>query len=182
VAKKDRPVRGWLRFAPVVLLVLIVAAMLWRLANPPDATVHSQMVGKPVPQFAAAAALPGRAGVSSAQLADGKPKLVHFFASWCVPCIGEGPVLDELKRRGVPIEGIAVRDTPEELQQFLARVGDPFDRIGSDPESKTELAFGSSGVPETFLVDGRGVIRQQHIGAIEPTEVDGMVAALGQAR
>ena len=174
--------RGWLRFAPVVLLGLIVAAMLWRLANPPDTIVHSQMIGKPVPQFTLAAALPGKEGVSSAQLADGKPKLVHFFASWCVPCIGEAPVLDQLRRRGVVIEAIAVRDSPEELEQFLARNGDPFDRIGSDPESKTQLAFGSSGVPETFVVDGRGVIRQQHIGPIAPEEVDGIVAAVEQAR
>lgn len=174
--------KGWLRFAPVVLLALIVAAMLWRLANPPDTTVHSQMIGEAVPQFALAAAVPGKEGLSSAQLADGKPKLVHFFASWCVPCIGEGPVLDELKARGVIIEGIAVRDSPDELAQFLARNGDPFDRIGSDPESKTQLAFGSSGVPETFIVDGKGVIRLQHIGAIAPEEVGGIVTALEQAK
>ena len=173
---------SWLRFAPVFLLVLIVAAMLWRLANPPDTTVHSQMIGKAVPQFALTAAVPGVAGLSSAQLADGKPKLVHFFASWCVPCIGEAPVLDQLKKQGMAIEGIAIRDRPDELAQFLARNGNPFDRIGSDPESKTQLAFGSSGVPETFVVDGRGVIRLQHIGAIEQNEVAAITAAVEQAR
>jgi len=173
---------GWLRFAPIFLLVLIVAAMLWRLANPPDTTVHSQMIGKAVPQFVLAAAVPGVAGLSSAQLADGKPKLVHFFASWCVPCIGEAPVLDQLKKQGMAIEGIAIRDRPDELAQFLARNGNPFDRIGSDPESKTQLAFGSSGVPETFVVDGRGVIRLQHIGAIQPDEVPAITAAVEQAR
>lgn len=172
---------GWLRFAPIFLLLLIVAAMLWRLANPPDTTVHSQMIGKPVPQFALAAVIPGVSGLSSAQLADGKPKLVHFFASWCVPCIGEAPVLAQLKKQGLAIEGIAIRDRPDELSQFLARNGDPFDRIGSDPESKTQLAFGSSGVPETFVVDGRGVIRLQHIGAIQAEEVPEIVAAVGKA-
>lgn len=182
MAAKVRPVSRWLRFAPVALLALVVAAMLWRLANPPDTTVHSQMIGKPAPQLTLAAALPGKEGLSSAQLADGKPKLVHFFASWCVPCIGEGPVLDELKARGVTIEGVAVRDSPGELAQFLGQNGDPFDRIGSDPESKTQLAFGSSGVPETFIVDGRGIIRLQHIGAIEPGDVNGIVAAVEQAR
>ena len=174
--------KGPLRFAPLLLLAVIVAAMLWRLANPPDTTVHSQMIGKPVPQFALAAAAPGKAGLSSTQLADGKPKLVHFFASWCVPCIGEGPALDDLKQRGVTIEGIAVRDRPDELAQFLARNGDPFDRIGSDPESKTQLAFGSSGVPESFIVDGRGVIRLQHIGPIESGEVPRIVSAVEAAR
>jgi cytochrome c biogenesis protein CcmG, thiol:disulfide interchange protein DsbE len=173
---------GWVRFAPVVLLALVVAAMLWRLANPPDTIVHSQMIGKPAPQFSLDAAIPGKQGLSSAQLSDGKPKLVHFFASWCVPCIGEAPVLDELKRRGILIEGIAIRDSPEELAQFLGRNADPFDRIGSDPESKTQLAFGSSGVPETFVVDGRGTIRVQHIGAIAPDEVSGIIAAVEQAK
>ena len=173
---------GWLRFTPIVLLVLIVAAMLWRLANPPDTTVHSQMIGKRIPQFVLAAAVPGVQGLSSTQLADGKPKLVHFFASWCVPCIGEAPVLDELKKQGLTVEGIAIRDRPDELAQFLARNGDPFDRIGSDPESKTQLAFGSSGVPETFVVDGRGVIRLQYIGAIEAEEIPAIKAAAEQAR
>jgi cytochrome c biogenesis protein CcmG/thiol:disulfide interchange protein DsbE len=172
----------WLRFAPVLLLVLIVVAMLWRLANPPDTVVHSQMVGKPVPQFALAAAAPAAPGLSSAQLADGKPKLVHFFASWCLPCIGEALVLDHLKKQGITIEGIAIRDRPEELAQFLARNGNPFDRIGSDPESKTQLAFGSSGVPETFVVDGHGRIRLQHIGAIEANEIPAITAAVEQAR
>lgn len=174
--------RGWLRFAPVFLLALIVVVMVWRLINPPDTTIHSQMIGKSVPQFALAAAVPGKAGLSSAELADGKPKLVHFFASWCVPCIGEGRVLDQLKQQGVTIEGIAVRDSPDELAQFLGRNGDPFDRIGSDAESKTQLGFGSSGVPETFVVDGHGVIRLQHVGAIQPDEVGDMVSAVEQAK
>ncbi len=74
----------------------------------------------------------------------------------------------ELKRQGVPIDAIAVRDRPEDVAAFLARHGDPFDRIGADPESRVQLALGSSGVPETFIVDGRGIIRYQHMGPIEP--------------
>jgi cytochrome c biogenesis protein CcmG/thiol:disulfide interchange protein DsbE len=140
------------------------------------------MVGTPVPQFATASAVPGKQGLSSAKLADGKPKLVHFFASWCVPCIGEAPVLEQLKQRGVTIEGIAVRDRPDGLAQFLGRNGDPFDRIGADPQSETQLAFGSSGVPETFVVDGRGIIRLQHVGPIEAAEIGSIVAAVEQAK
>jgi cytochrome c biogenesis protein CcmG/thiol:disulfide interchange protein DsbE len=140
------------------------------------------MIGKPVPQFALGAAMPGKEGLSSGELIDGKPKLVHFFASWCVPCIGEAPVLEQLKQRGVTIEGIAVRDRPDELAQFLSRNGDPFERLGSDPQSETQLAFGSSGVPETFLVDGRGIIRLQHVGPIEAGEVGSIVAAVEQAK
>jgi cytochrome c biogenesis protein CcmG, thiol:disulfide interchange protein DsbE len=168
----------WVRLVPLLLVALIVGALVWRLANPPDSSVESGMIGKPVPQFAAPAAIPGKPGLSSADLADGKPKLVNFFASWCVPCVGEAPVLTELKQQGVPIVGIAVRDRAEDLQQFFAANGDPFQRIGSDPQSGVQLAFGSAGVPETFVVDGRGIIRVQHIGPIEPDDVAKLVAAL----
>ena len=171
-----------LRFLPLVLVGLVVAALVWRLANPPDTNVESGMVGKPVPAFTADATLPGKPSVSSADLSDGRPKLVNFFASWCVPCVGEAPVLTMLKQQGVPIVGIAVRDRPADLRQFLSDNGDPFERIGSDPQSKLQLAFGSAGVPETFVVDGRGIIRMQHIGPIEPDDVADLVAAVKDAR
>jgi cytochrome c biogenesis protein CcmG/thiol:disulfide interchange protein DsbE len=172
----------WVRLLPVLFVALIVGALVWRLAHPPDTNVESRMVSKPVPQFAAAAAVPGTPGVTSADLADGRPKLVNFFASWCVPCVGEAPVLTELERKGVPIVGIAVRDRSDELQQFLATNGNPFERIGSDPQSRVQLAFGSAGVPETFIVDGHGTIRLQHIGPIEAGDVPAIIAAVRSAR
>jgi len=171
-----------LRFAPVAIVMLIVAALVWRLANPPDTTIKSRLVGQKVPVFVAPAALPGDGGLAASDLADGKPKLVNFFASWCVPCIAEAPVLMELRNRGVPIVGIAVRDRPEDVERFLAANGDPFDRIGADPQSRIQLAFGSAGVPETFVVDGKGVVRRQHIGPIEPDEIDDLVRQVETAR
>jgi cytochrome c biogenesis protein CcmG/thiol:disulfide interchange protein DsbE len=171
-----------LRFLPLVLVALIVASMVWRLAHPPDTDVASGMIGKPVPEFAATAALPGEPMLSSTNLADGRPKLVNFFASWCVPCIGEAPVLTTLKQQGVPIVGIAVRDRPADLRQFLSDNGNPFERIGSDPQSKLQLAFGSAGVPETFVVDGKGIIQSQHIGPIEPDDVPGLVQAVKESK
>jgi cytochrome c biogenesis protein CcmG/thiol:disulfide interchange protein DsbE len=181
MAKGARAVKT-LRFLPVALVALIIVALVWRLANPPDTDVRSAMVGKPVPAFTAPAALPGKPALSSADLADGHPKLVNFFASWCVPCVGEAPVLTMLKQQGVPIVGIAVRDRPADLRQFLSDNGDPFERIGSDPESRTQLAFGSAGVPETFIVDGRGIIRMQHIGPIEPDDVPDLIQAMKDAQ
>jgi cytochrome c biogenesis protein CcmG/thiol:disulfide interchange protein DsbE len=77
----------------------------------------------------------------------------------------------ELKRQGIVIDAVAVRDRPQDVAAFLARHGDPFDRIGSDPESRVQLALGSSGVPESFIVDGRGIIRYQHMGPIEPGDM-----------
>ena len=98
-----------------------------------------------------------------------------------MPCITEVHVLQELKSRGVAIDGIAVRDTPEDLADFLARNGDPYERIGSDAQSRVQIALGSSGVPESFIVDG-GVIRYQHIGPIEATDVPMILSRLEQAR
>lgn len=171
-----------LRFAPLVILVVIIIALVWRLATPVDTNVSSKLAGKPLPTFSLPAALPSKPALSSAELATGQPRIVNIFASWCVPCIGEVKVLQELKRRGVPIDGIAVRDTPQELADFLARNGDPYERIGSDDQSRVQIALGSSGVPESFIVDGKGVIRYQHIGAIEPTDVPRIMAKLEQAR
>jgi cytochrome c biogenesis protein CcmG/thiol:disulfide interchange protein DsbE len=171
-----------LRFLPVGIVAVIVAALVWRLANPPDSAIQSQMIGKPVPQIAETAALPGKPAFTQAELRDGRPRLVNFFASWCVPCIAEAPVLAELRKQGVPIVGIAVRDRPEDVARFLSEHGDPFEAIVADRESKLQLAFGSAGVPETFLVDGRGIIRMEHIGPIEPDEVPSLVRAVEAAR
>jgi cytochrome c biogenesis protein CcmG/thiol:disulfide interchange protein DsbE len=171
-----------IRFLPLALLGLVLVGLVWRLGNPADTAVRSKLVGKPVPQFGAAAVLPDRQGLASTALADGKPRLVNFFASWCVPCIAEAPVLLELERRGVIIDGIAVRDTPADVARFLARHGDPFQRIGGDPQSKVQFAFGSAGVPESFVIDGRGIVRLQHVGAIAPGDVPAVLQALEAAR
>ena len=172
----------FLRFLPLLVLSAFVGAVAWRLNRPADEQIPSQLIGKPVPAFTLAAALPGKPGLSSAELAQGQPRMVNMFASWCVPCIAEAPLLLELKRRGVAIDAIAIRDRPEDVLAFLARHGDPFDRIGSDPESKVQLALGSSGVPESFIVDGRGVIRFQHIGPIEEGDLPTVLAELEKAR
>ena len=87
-----------------------------------------------------------------------------------------------MKRGGVPIDAIAIRDRPQDVARFLTRNGNPYDRIGSDVDSSVQLALGSSGVPETFVIDGRGIIRHQHIGDIRPEDVPELVAALKAAR
>jgi cytochrome c biogenesis protein CcmG/thiol:disulfide interchange protein DsbE len=169
------------RFAPLALLLVLLAGLTWRLATPADTNVTSKLEGKPVPEFDLGAAIETKPALSSRDLATGKPKLVNIFASWCVPCITEVKVLQEIKRRGVTIDGIAVRDRPEDLARFLATNGDPYERIGSDEQSVVQIALGSSGVPESFIVDGRGIIRYQHIGPIEASDVPLILAKLEQA-
>lgn len=161
----------WLRFLPLMVLVAFVGAVAWRLNRPAEEEIASQLVGHPVPAFTLAPLLPGKPGLSSSDLAKGQPRMVNVFASWCVPCIAEAPVLLKLKRQGVAIDAIAIRDKPEDVAAFLGRHGDPFLAIGSDPESKVQLALGSSGVPESFIVDGDGIIGYQHMGPIEPGDV-----------
>jgi cytochrome c biogenesis protein CcmG, thiol:disulfide interchange protein DsbE len=171
-----------IRFLPLVLLLAFVGFVAWRLANPNDTAIRSQLEGKQVPAFALPPALPGRAALSSADLAAGQPRLVNIFASWCVPCIAEAPVLGQLKARGVVIDGIAIRDRPEDVADFLKTNGDPYDRIGSDVRSSVQMALGSSGVPESFVVDGRGTIRYQHVGPIMAQDLDTILAELGKAQ
>ena len=170
------------RFAPLALLLLIIIALVWRLATPADTNVHSTLEGKTVPAFALEAIIPNKPALSSADLATGQPHLVNVFASWCVPCVTEVKVLQQLKARGTLVEGIAIRDGADDLVDFLARNGDPYERIGSDPQSQVQISLGSSGVPESFVVDGKGVIRYQQIGPIEEGDVPMILSKLEQAR
>src|SRR3954451_22791836 len=167
-----------LALIPIVLLIWIVGGFAWRLVKPVDTAAHSQMVEKELPTFNLAAAGPGKPGLNSPELATGKPRLLNLFGSWCVPCVGEAPVLTELKRRGVEIDAIAIRDTPDAVVAFLNRYGDPYQRIGADPHSETQIGLGSSGVPETFLIDGHGIIRRQYIGPLTTANVSEIVQQL----
>jgi cytochrome c biogenesis protein CcmG/thiol:disulfide interchange protein DsbE len=173
----------WVPLAVVVLILALFAGALF--FGPSDSTekaVRSAMVGQPVPDFDLAPAVAGRPGLSSAALRQGRPHLVNVFASWCIPCRAEAAQLAELARRGVPIDAIAVRDRPEDLAQFLAAYGDPFRAIGADLDRRVQMDIGSAGVPETFIVDGRGIIRHQHIGAITEADVPTIMAAWEAAR
>ena len=169
----------WLPLAFFAAFLLTVAI---GLRDPSDTRIRSAMVGKAMPEFALAAATPSHPPLRRADLQGGQPRLVNIFASWCLPCKAEAPQLLALKRRGVAIDGIAIRDRNEDVAAFLAQYGDPFDRIGSDPESRVQLAIGSSGVPESFIVDGKGVIRYQHIGDIRPEDLSEILAAYEAAR
>ena len=173
--------KGFVRFVPIALFLAIVSVLVWRLAHPGDALIRSKLTDRPVPAFALAAAAPGKPGLATTDLATGKPHLVNLFASWCVPCIAEMALLEQLAAEGVPIVGIDIRDRPDALARFLDNNGDPFVAIGADSDSVAQMALGSSGVPETFVVDGRGIIRRQYIGGLTDSDLPRFRAALAEA-
>lgn len=171
--------RATLFWLPLAIFIGLATAFLLRLHQPENQNITSKMVGTGVPDFALPAATAGVPGLSSADLKGQGPHLVNFFASWCVPCAAEAPVLGELAKAGVPIVGIAIRDRPESVATFLGRYGNPYKRIGGDAQARAQIDFGSSGVPETFVVDGKGMIRLQIIGPIGPQNLADIRAAMG---
>ncbi|HET9629618.1 MAG TPA: DsbE family thiol:disulfide interchange protein [Novosphingobium sp.] len=168
------------RWLPLALFALFALVVTWGLVHPKDDTVPSRFVGQPLPAFDLPAAAAGKPGLATADFA-GKPKLLNVFASWCIPCAAEAPQLAALASAGAEINGVAIRDHKDDLAAFLARNGNPYARIGADNLGKVQLAIGSSGVPETFVIDGRGVIRYQHIGDIRPEDVPMLLGKLREA-
>ncbi len=171
----------WMMWLPALIFVGFLGLVAYGLRNPAEREVRSALIGKPVPEFALPPAAEGQPGLSRADLADGKVRLLNVFASWCVPCAVEAPQLARLKAEGVDVVGVAIRDRPEELAVFLARNGNPYSRIGADNLSKVQFALGSSGVPESFVIDGKGVIRYQHIGEIRAEQVPMILAKVAEA-
>lgn len=166
---------------PLALFVIFFAVVMFGLIRPADRTVPSKLIGKPMPEFTLPPGHDEQAGLTSANLRSGSPRLVNVFASWCVPCVREAPFLLRMKQMGVPIDAIAIRDRPEDIAQFLDRYGNPYDRIGSDVDAKVQISLGSAGVPETFVVDGGGIIRHQHIGEIREEDVTTILEKLAAA-
>lgn len=165
----------------VGLAAAVFALFAYQLAQPKNEFVTSAMIGKMMPAFDLPPAVEDRPGLTSADLADGQPKLLNVFASWCIPCAAEAPQLERLERSGANIVAVAIRDRPEDVARFLATYGNPFSRIGKDDISEVQLSIGSSGVPETFVIDGKGVIRYQHIGDIRDSDVSVLLAELRKA-
>jgi cytochrome c biogenesis protein CcmG/thiol:disulfide interchange protein DsbE len=168
-------------WVPLIGFVIFLILFAIGLRQPENKAIPSALIGQPMPAFSLDAAVPGRPGLSSAELQRGGARLINIFASWCAPCRTEAPQLAELARNGIPIDGIAVRDRPEDLARFLAAYGDPFRSIGADVDRRVQLNLGSAGVPETFIVDGRGIIRHQHIGAITAGDIPAIMAAYQEA-
>lgn len=171
------PKRG---FPVLVLLPLVVFAALaglflfqLTLGNDPQ-KIPSALLNKPAPDFTLAT-VPGllkdAAPVPGFSRADllGKVSVVNIFASWCVPCRQEHPLLEELSTvEGIQLLGINYKDKPENARRFLGSLGNPYSRIGADDAGRAAIEWGVYGVPETFIVDARGMIRYKFIGPLSP--------------
>ncbi len=177
-------VRRLLFLSPVVIFAVIAGYFFWGL-NPERQVnfIPSTMIDKPTPDFD----LPPVAGLSqpgfaSADLKTGGVLLVNFFASWCVPCKAEHPVLTKLAaQEEVPLYGINYKDEPDSAQTWLAELGNPYERIGAD-EGRAAIEWGVYGVPETFVIDGEGRIQYHHRGPLLDerviNEITGLIRAL----
>ena len=151
---------------PVAVFGLLGAAFYWGLWNNGD-RLPSALVGKRVPEFTLPPIEGRNDGLSSADL-QGQVSLVNVWASWCVPCRTENPLMVELAETGtVPIYGINYKDDPEEALAFLKELGDPFTRIGADQSGRVAIDWGVYGLPETFVVDAEGRIAYKHVGPFD---------------
>jgi cytochrome c biogenesis protein CcmG/thiol:disulfide interchange protein DsbE len=155
---------------PVALFVLLVGVMAALLTdserNNDPSRLPSPLVGKPAPAIdlpAVADGIPG--GFSTADL-RGTVSLVNVFASWCVPCLAEHPLITRLAEDGFPVYGINHRDKPADAQTWLARHGNPYKAVGRDADARASLEWGVTGVPETFIIDASGTIIYKHAGPI----------------
>jgi cytochrome c biogenesis protein CcmG, thiol:disulfide interchange protein DsbE len=141
-------------------------------------SLPSMLVGKPLPVFN----LPGQppsAGFSNlAVIAQRRPALVNFFASWCIPCIEEAPMLMQLKGAGVPIWGIAYKDKQDATTAFLDQHGDPYVRVARDEPGQVAINFGLYGVPETYVIDPAGIVRLRWAGGLSDAVVRDKIVPL----
>ncbi len=152
---------------PIIVFIGIGIAFAVGLTLRPD-IIPSALIGKPVPEFDLPPVRGRQLGLSSADL-KGEVSVVNVFASWCVECRREHPVLTALADSKIaPVHGLNYKDQPADAQEWLDRMGDPYTRTGADIQGRVGIEWGVYGVPETFIVDRQGRIAYKHIGAITP--------------
>ena len=151
---------------PAALFAALAAAFYWGLMNSDD-RLPSALIGRAVPEFDLPPIEGRDDGLSSADL-RGEVSIVNVWASWCVPCRVEMPLLVELAAQGtVPIHGINYKDAPDAALAFLDETGDPYTRIGADRSGRTSIDWGVYGLPETFVIDAQGRIAYKHVGPFD---------------
>ncbi|SNB51998.1 cytochrome c biogenesis protein CcmG, thiol:disulfide interchange protein DsbE [Arboricoccus pini] len=162
----------WLFLLPLFVFVGVGGFLAVGLTRDPE-KLPSALIDKPVPAFDLPP-LAGRedGGLKTADLGHGQVMLVNVFASWCIPCKVEHPMLMRLAKEGIPVVGINYKDKPEDVARFLAEMGSPYQKIGADRDGRAAIDFGVYGVPETFIIGKDGKIAYRLAGAIQERELE----------
>jgi cytochrome c biogenesis protein CcmG/thiol:disulfide interchange protein DsbE len=165
--------RIWLALLPAAIFGALTL-LFWRGLSGDPSEVPSPLIGKPAPEFELPQVegldLPG---LKTSDFVQGKVTVVNVWASWCLPCRAEHPLLMELaKRDDITLVGINYKDRPENARRFLGTLGQPFKAIGADQQGRSAVDWGVYGVPETFVVDGKGIIRYKWIGPLSREAID----------
>ncbi|MDE2379151.1 DsbE family thiol:disulfide interchange protein [Bradyrhizobium sp.] len=171
------PRRTFLMVLPLLAFLGLAALFWFRLGSGDPSRIPSALIGRPAPQTvlpqleglqADGAQVPG---LDPAAL-NGKVSLVNVWASWCVPCHDEAPLLTDLAAdTRVQMVGINYKDAPDNARRFLGRYGNPFVRVGADPNGRASIEWGVYGVPETFIVGRDGKIAYKLVGPITPDNI-----------
>lgn len=171
-----------LLLAPLVILVGLIAVFALNMNRDPS-LVRSVLIDKPAPDITLPAVEGlGVNGLSNPML-EGQAVLVNVFASWCIPCRAEHPLLMDIKRQtAVPILGINQKDAPENAVKFLTELGNPYDAVGADANGRVSIDWGVYGVPESFVVNPAGLITYKHVGPIDDASVAEVVEAIQKAK
>jgi cytochrome c biogenesis protein CcmG, thiol:disulfide interchange protein DsbE len=169
--------KRWLYAVPVAgFLVLAVFLFHSLFGRPPD-LLPSALIDKPAPQINLAAIDAETPAFTRADLAAGHVTVVNFFASWCVPCRMESAQLMALsKMPGITLYGVDYEERqPGAGRAFLGEQGNPFSRIVADTHGTTGINWGVYGVPETYVVDGKGVVRFKLVGQLTAAAMTGQL-------
>lgn len=163
-----------MRLMPVAVFVLIAAVLGYGLQVGDPSKLPSTLIGKPVPQseFPALEGLVDDAnapvpGFTGASLVKDKPTVVNFWASWCAQCIEEHPLINRLASdQDIDVYGVNYKDANDAARRYLGRHGNPYAAVGTDATGRNAIDWGVYGMPETFVVNGKGEIVYKHVGPI----------------
>jgi len=171
IEESSAPRARWPFVWPLAIFVVLAVFLGIGLTLDPR-LLPSPLIGKAVPQFRLAPVQGRTLGLATEDL-RGEVAVVNVFASWCTACRDEHPLwMDLASRRAMPIHGLNYKDQPADAARWLGELGDPYLRTGADRDGRVGIDFGVYGVPETFVIDRHGVIRDKIIGAITRKTVD----------
>ena len=175
------PRRPWLMALPLFVFAALAVLFWLRLGSGDPSKIPSALIGRPAPQTV----LPALQGLVNNGIAvpgldpaafKGKVSVVNVWASWCVPCHDEAPLLTALaKDKRLQIVGINYKDSPDNARRFLGRYGNPFGMVGVDGNGRGSIEWGVYGVPETFVVGREGTILYKMVGPVTPENIDSVL-------